>query len=293
MEIYIHKDGRVQGPFSLEEINRKALNREVVASDPAWMDGWAEWQTLSCIEGFASRPVPPPFTPHAAPSPASSSPLPTKTTPQSAPPTAKGDDVLTARRNPSRTLGLYVLGFGLIAIGVLCQEAAKRFVIPSGSPREFAAVISGIGSAAAGLLGLFAWYKWFRGRPGSVIMLFGLLAPAKNIGPLAAAVVMTSWFTSDNFVKSNSRSPAPAPRVSPSVTSADEFDRQRAKSKADAIALYPDVADHNTPLGREVDRLIQFYQESNNPILYSPDAPMRLTLEAARNLALPSPTPLN
>jgi hypothetical protein len=42
-------------------------------------------------------------------------------------------------------------------------------------------------------------------------------------------------------------------------------------------------------MGREVDRLIESYKTSDDPILYAPDAPMLITQVAARNLGI---TPL-
>ncbi len=68
----------------------------------------------------------------------------------------------------------------------------------------------------------------------------------------------------------------------------EEFARQRGQSKAEAIALYPEVADHKTPLGREVDRLIESYKATDDPILYAPNAPMLLTQIAAKNLGISS-----
>jgi hypothetical protein len=82
-------------------------------------------------------------------------------------------------------------------------------------------------------------------------------------------------------------SPQPSPTTE---TEADqEFERTRAKSKAEAIALYPDAADVKTPLGKEVARLIKSYTVAKDPVLYAPDAPMLITLAAARNLGVAPP----
>jgi hypothetical protein len=74
MSIYIHKEGKQLGPFSLEDVNSKVLAGEFVASDPAWIDGWPEWQTLVAVPGFVPRPGPPPFDPSFAPAGATGSP---------------------------------------------------------------------------------------------------------------------------------------------------------------------------------------------------------------------------
>jgi len=69
MNIYIQKDGRQQGPFPLEEINAKALRGELGPSDPAWIEGWAQWQLLSSVPGFVPGPDPSALTPQAPPPP--------------------------------------------------------------------------------------------------------------------------------------------------------------------------------------------------------------------------------
>jgi len=63
MEIYIHKDGQQYGPFSLDEINSKVRSGGFSSSDPAWIEGWSDWQTLAAIPGFITKPSPPPFKP--------------------------------------------------------------------------------------------------------------------------------------------------------------------------------------------------------------------------------------
>jgi hypothetical protein len=79
---------------------------------------------------------------------------------------------------------------------------------------------------------------------------------------------------------------SPEPLVTTETIDYQEFQRQRAASKSEAIALYPEVADHNAQLGREVDRLIESYKATDDPILYAPDAPMLITQVAARNLGV-------
>lgn len=94
---------------------------------------------------------------------------------------------------------------------------------------------------------------------------------------------MPDYYTSQSV----SAVPTTTPSQSSSTTEKEnneEFVRQRDKSKAEAIALYPDVADHKTPLGKEVDRLIESYKTTDDPILYEPNAPMLITQVAAKNL---------
>lgn len=59
MNIYIHHDGRRYGPLTIDDVNEKALRGEVDAVDPAWMEGWTEWQTVAVIPGYI--PLPPPL----------------------------------------------------------------------------------------------------------------------------------------------------------------------------------------------------------------------------------------
>jgi hypothetical protein len=83
--------------------------------------------------------------------------------------------------------------------------------------------------------------------------------------------------------------PSPTPSRSSSTieTQSDQkFVRQRNQSKAEAIALYPQVADDKTPLGREVHWLIESYKASGDPILYAANAPMLITQVAARKLGI-------
>lgn len=41
MNIYVHKDGQKYGPFSLDDINSKAVAGEFAPSDAAWIEGLA------------------------------------------------------------------------------------------------------------------------------------------------------------------------------------------------------------------------------------------------------------
>lgn len=427
MNIFIHKDGQQQGPYSLNEVNSKALTGEFSSSDPAWIEGWADWQPLSCLSGFVSRPVPPPFRPQVSPPPIAPSP---PTEPQVrvgpiirdivivwvltavgglvagvatggperdaqrfmlavavsncllgtvaftiagylAPParwrhlyfvalgawltslinivfldfsilqwigaaifmamftaiimgiggaisylfkkapkpfkphvspaphfrvdqTSKVDSAPRAAwYGSAATVGTYVAGLLLVVIGFLSQQGADTYHVPRGISAQTAGIIGGACPALLALAGLYGWYRWFRGHRGSVIMLVGLIAGVKGLGALTGRLMIIFYVSQASpspgvaqaiVVEPRSASPQPSPITE---TEADQkFERTRAKSKAEAIALYPDAADHKTPFGKEVDRLIESYKAADDPILYAPDAPMLITLAAARNLGI-------
>jgi hypothetical protein len=281
MKIFIQKNGRQHGPYSLDEINSKALSGDISPSEPAWIEGWAEWQPLSRLSGFVPGPVPPPFDAQISP----------PQFPKVERSSKAADAPPAARRGSAATVGTYVAGLSLLAIGFLSQEGADTYHIPRGISVQAAAIIGGACPALLLLVGLSGWYCWFRRERGSVIMLVGLLAAAKGLGALIARFMIVSYLTQASadavpttVVEPRPISPPPSPRIE---TEADkDFHRRRAKSKAEAIALYPDVADHRTPLGKEVDRLIESYKATDDPILYAPDAPMLITLVAARNLGI-------
>ena len=67
MNIYTHKDGQQHGPFSLDDVNSKALAGEFAPSDPAWIEGWSEWRSLADVPGFVQQASPPPFKPQVSP----------------------------------------------------------------------------------------------------------------------------------------------------------------------------------------------------------------------------------
>ena len=69
MDIYITKDGRQLGPFSLEEVKRQRANGVIDNSDLAWHEGLAGWIPLAQISGIglSSAPLPPNYP--APPSP--------------------------------------------------------------------------------------------------------------------------------------------------------------------------------------------------------------------------------
>jgi hypothetical protein len=71
MNIYINNGTEQLGPLSLDEVNSKAFMGEFSPSHLAWIDGWTEWQPLSCVPGFVpclkspsikSQVLPPPIS---------------------------------------------------------------------------------------------------------------------------------------------------------------------------------------------------------------------------------------
>lgn len=108
-------------------------------------------------------------------------------------------------------------------------------------------------------------------------------------GPSALPPIpMPDYYTSQSVSAVPSTTPSQSSSTSETENN-EKFARQRNQSKAEAVALYPDVADHKTRLGKEVDRLIESYKTTADPILYAPNAPMLITQVAAKNLGLASP----
>jgi len=68
MNIFIFKDGRRKGPYSLEEVRRLRADGKVMNSDYAWQEGLADWVPLASISGIAS-PITPLAPPGAPPVP--------------------------------------------------------------------------------------------------------------------------------------------------------------------------------------------------------------------------------
>jgi hypothetical protein len=61
MLVFVHKNGAQLGPLDLNEVNARIARGELEGSDPAWIEGWTGWQTLSSVPGFTPRLEPPPF----------------------------------------------------------------------------------------------------------------------------------------------------------------------------------------------------------------------------------------
>ena len=63
MLIYLTKNGRQDGPHTLDHINAEARAGRLQPSDLAWVEGWPAWQTVSNVPGFIGLPSPPPLSP--------------------------------------------------------------------------------------------------------------------------------------------------------------------------------------------------------------------------------------
>jgi hypothetical protein len=90
MNIFIFKDGRQEGPYSLEEVRRLRADGKLMNSDYAWQDGLPDWTPLASIPGIAAAITPPtvPPSPAGAPIPA----------PFVRPAAADGDGLLLVKR---------------------------------------------------------------------------------------------------------------------------------------------------------------------------------------------------
>ncbi len=53
MDIFIFKDGRREGPYTLEETRRMRANGALQNADLAWYEGMAEWIPLASVPGIA------------------------------------------------------------------------------------------------------------------------------------------------------------------------------------------------------------------------------------------------
>ena len=68
MQIYIAKNGRQDGPYTVEYINSEAAAGRIKPTDLAWMQGWTAWQPVSTVPGFVTA-SPPNLPPEAPPPP--------------------------------------------------------------------------------------------------------------------------------------------------------------------------------------------------------------------------------
>jgi membrane protein YdbS with pleckstrin-like domain len=57
MRLFIYKDGRQLGPFSLEEARARVLTGELSAGDWAWAEGATQWTALKSVPGFSTVPT--------------------------------------------------------------------------------------------------------------------------------------------------------------------------------------------------------------------------------------------
>jgi len=53
MEYFVNRDGREEGPLSLEEINQRLAEGTMSPTDSAWHEGMSEWKPLETLEGVA------------------------------------------------------------------------------------------------------------------------------------------------------------------------------------------------------------------------------------------------
>ncbi len=67
MHIYIHRDGRQLGPYSVDDAKRSLASGDLRPEDLAWHEGAADWQPLAQVLTFSPEAPP---TPVAAPAPA-------------------------------------------------------------------------------------------------------------------------------------------------------------------------------------------------------------------------------
>jgi hypothetical protein len=70
MTLFVTKNGKQLGPYSLEQVQNLVADGTLVASDWAWYEGLTEWVPISQIPGFVlpitTFGVPPPSTPPRA-----------------------------------------------------------------------------------------------------------------------------------------------------------------------------------------------------------------------------------
>jgi membrane protein YdbS with pleckstrin-like domain len=65
MNLFINRDGRQLGPYTLEQARALVLSGELFATDWAWPDGAKQWIALRDVPGFASPPAVATFAPNA------------------------------------------------------------------------------------------------------------------------------------------------------------------------------------------------------------------------------------
>jgi len=60
MDLYITRNGKQLGPYSLDEANKNLRGGVIDSSDLAWHAGLSEWVPLSTVPGIMASPPPPP-----------------------------------------------------------------------------------------------------------------------------------------------------------------------------------------------------------------------------------------
>jgi hypothetical protein len=105
MQIYVARDGKQLGPFSLEEINRQLASGELKPSENAWYEGAAGWAPVSSVPGVSAT---------AAPSVAQTPPATTT------PVTAVTPAAAMAPANPTEPLAIWSLVLSLVGLLGFC-----------------------------------------------------------------------------------------------------------------------------------------------------------------------------
>ena len=116
MRLYVYKEGRQLGPFSLEEARTQVLAGMLTAGDWAWTEGATQWMALRSVPGFSTLPSSP-----AEPGvPAGANPL-----------AAIPEEELWSGR-PSQILNLKLYLFWIIVLlGVLLAVSIRREAWPA------------------------------------------------------------------------------------------------------------------------------------------------------------------
>lgn len=55
--IYLFRNGNQEGPFTLEQIRAQMKGGVLGLNDPAWMEAWGDWKTVSDLPGLMEPPV--------------------------------------------------------------------------------------------------------------------------------------------------------------------------------------------------------------------------------------------
>ena len=67
MQVYIAKEGRQEGPYTIEYINSGVAAGRIKPTDLAWIQDWAGWQPVSALPDFVAAPSPPNMPPPSPP----------------------------------------------------------------------------------------------------------------------------------------------------------------------------------------------------------------------------------
>jgi hypothetical protein len=138
MQIFVTKDGRQSGPFSIDEIKAQLAAGSLTPADYGWHEGLAEWQTLGALAPFAVNNPPPAGPPKAQPKERRSS------------PSANDSRKASRLAITSMVLGIcsYVLCLSILTgiPAIICGHGAL------GKIKRTRARLSGRGMAIAGLV---------------------------------------------------------------------------------------------------------------------------------------------